>query len=60
MCALLQCLQLLDGYGPVWGALVCVYVGFWDRDYVIHLPCVRYYHMFLLRAVLNILVRNVF
>ena len=36
--------------------LVCVFVGFWDRDYVIQLPCVRYY--VLLRAVLNILVRN--
>ena len=28
-----------------------VSVGFWDRDYVSQLPCVRYY-------VLNILVRN--
>ena len=31
-------------------------LGFWDRDYVSQLPCVRYYT--LLRAVLNILVRN--
>ena len=23
--------------------LVCVFVGFWDRDYVSQLPCVRYY-----------------
>ena len=22
---------------------VCVFVGFWDRDYVSQLPCVRYY-----------------
>ena len=22
---------------------VCVLVGFWDRDYVSQLPCVRYY-----------------
>ena len=22
---------------------VCVFVGFWDRDYVRQLPCVRYY-----------------
>ena len=36
---------------------MCVFVGFWDRDYVSQLPCVRYI-MFLLRAVLNILVRN--
>ena len=35
-------LQLLrGGDGPVRGALVCV--GFWDRDYVSPLPCVRYY-----------------
>ena len=36
--------------------LVCVFVGFWDRDYVSQLPCVRYY--VLLRVVLNIFVRN--
>ena len=31
--ALLQCLQLLrGGYGHVWGALVYVFVGFWDGD----------------------------
>ena len=23
--------------------LVCVFVGFWDGDYVSQLPCVRYY-----------------
>ena len=40
-------LQLLRG--GIWA-----FVGFWDRDYVSQLPCV----MFLLRAVLNILVRN--
>ena len=22
---------------------VCVFVGFWDRNYVSELPCVRYY-----------------
>ena len=38
--ALLQCLQILRG-GIC--ALVCVFVGFWDRDYVSQLPCVRYY-----------------
>ena len=28
-------LQLLrGGYGPVRGGLVCVFVGFWDTDYV--------------------------
>ena len=37
-------LQLLrGGMWPVRGALVCVFVGFWDRDYVSQLPCVRYY-----------------
>ena len=36
-------LQLLRGYGPVRGSLVCVFVGFWDRDYISQLPCVRYY-----------------
>ena len=35
--ALLQFLQLLRG------TIVCVFVGFWDRDYVNQLPCVRYY-----------------
>ena len=25
------------------GALVCVFVGFWDRDYVTQFPCLRYY-----------------
>ena len=42
---LLQCLQLLRG--GIWacmrGVIVCVFVGFWDRDYVSQLPCVRYY-----------------
>ena len=33
-------LQLL--IGGIW-ALVCVFVGFWDRDYVSQLSCVRYY-----------------
>ena len=32
-----------EGYGPVRGALVCIFVGFWDRDYVSQLSCVRYY-----------------
>ena len=31
-------LQLLRG-----GILACDFVGFWDRDYVSQLPCVRYY-----------------
>ena len=40
------CLQLLRG--GIWAcmrcpALVSVFVGFWDRDYVSQLPCVRYY-----------------
>ena len=36
-------LQLLRG--GIWAclSLVCVFVGFWDRDYVSQLPCVRYY-----------------
>ena len=25
------------------GALVYVFIGFWDKDYVSQLPCVRYY-----------------
>ena len=33
--------------------LVCVFVGFWDRDYVSQLPCVRYYIF-----VKSILMRN--
>ena len=37
------------------GALVCVIVGFWNRDYVSQLPCVRYY---VVVKVLNILMRN--
>ena len=44
-------LQLLRG--GIWACMrcpfVCVFVGFWDRDYVSQLPCVRYY--VLLRAV---------
>ena len=37
-------LQLLRG--GIWACmrcLVCIFVGFWDRDYVSQLPCVRYY-----------------
>ena len=37
-------LQLLRG--GIWACRstrVCVFVGFWDRDYVSQLPCVRYY-----------------
>ena len=33
-------LQLLGG--GIW-AIVCVFVGFWDRDYVSQRPCMRYY-----------------
>ena len=42
--ALLQCFcnYREEGYGHVEGALVCVFVGVWDRDYVSQLPCVRY------------------
>ena len=32
--------------GGTWACMkcpVCVFVGFWDRDYVSQLPCVRYY-----------------
>ena len=32
--------------GGIWACmrcLVCVFVGFWDRDFVSQLPCVRYY-----------------
>ena len=48
-----------EGYGPVGGVLVYVFVGFWDGDYVsFHM----YFHMcgimLLLKAVLNMLVRN--
>ena len=34
-----------EGYadGPVWGALVYVFIGFWDGDYVSQLPYVCYY-----------------
>ena len=42
--ALLQCLQLLRA--RIWACtrcLLCVFVGFWDMDYVSQLPCVRYY-----------------
>ena len=36
-------LQLLRG--GIWACMrcPCVFVGFWDRDYVSQLPCVRYY-----------------
>ena len=56
--ALLQCLcnYWEEGYGPVWGAFVCVIVGFWDRNYVSQLPYVRYYVF--VRSSFNILVRN--
>ena len=59
--AILQCLCNYsgDGYGPVRGTLVCVFVGFWDRDYVSQLPCMRYYVYVKISLVLNILVRNV-
>ena len=33
-------LQLLRG--GIWACMRCVFVGFWDRDYVSQLPCVRY------------------
>ena len=29
-------------HGRVW-YVCCVFVGYWDRDYVSQLPCVRYY-----------------
>ena len=43
--ALLQCAcnYWEEGYGPVLGALVYVFVGFWDGDNVIQLPYVWYY-----------------
>ena len=34
-------LQLLRG--GIWACMSCVFVGFWDRDYVSQLLCVRYY-----------------
>ena len=38
----LQCLELL--IGGIWACtLVCVFLGFWDRDYVSQFLCVRYY-----------------
>ena len=43
------------GLYEVRGALVDVFVGFWDGDYVSQLP---YMYYVFLRAVLNILVRN--
>ena len=49
-------LQLLRG--GIWACMrsPCrVFYGFWDRDYVSQLTCVRYY---VLKAVLKILVRN--
>ena len=36
--------------------LVCVFVRFWDRDYVSQLPGVRYYVF--VKIILNILVKN--
>ena len=50
-------MQLLRG--GIWAcmrALVYVFVGFWDGDYVIQVPYVWYYVS--VRAVFNILVRN--
>ena len=41
--------------GPYGGALVCVFVGFWDRYNVSQLPCVRYY---VFGSRFKILVRN--
>ena len=43
--ALLLCLRNYreEGYGPVWGTLAYVFVGFWDRYYVSQLPYVRWY-----------------
>ena len=54
--ALLQCFCNYwdEGYGPVWGALDCV--GFWDRDYVSQLSCVRYYVF--VKSSFKILMRN--
>ena len=42
---LLQCLcnYCEERYGPVSGALVYVFVEFWDGDYVRQLPYVWYY-----------------
>ena len=42
---LLQCLRNyhVKRYGPVRGAIVYVFVGFWDEDYVSQLPYVLYY-----------------
>ena len=56
--ALLQCLcnYREEGYRPVCGALVCVIVGFWDRDCVSQLPCLRYYGV--VKNSLSIFVRN--
>ena len=56
--ALLQCLcnYWEEWYGPVFGTLVCVFIGFWDRDYVSQLPGVRYYVF--VKSILNIRVRN--
>ena len=55
---LLQCLcnYREEGYWPVCGALVYVFVGFWDWDYVSQLPYVWYYVG--LRAAFNMFVRN--
>ena len=51
------CNYYKEGYGPVWGALVYVFVGFWDGDYVLatfHMCGI----MLVLRAVFNMFVRN--
>ena len=34
----------------------CVFVGFWDRDYLSQLPCVRYYVF--VKSSFNILMKN--
>ena len=48
-------LQLLRG--GIWACMRCPCLfGFWDRDYVSQLPCVRYYVF--VKNSLNILVRN--
>ena len=55
--SLLSNVIAITGRYVVWACMrypcLCL-CGFWDRDYVSQLPCAR----FLLRAVLNILVRN--
>ena len=45
-----------EGYGPVWGALVCVFVGCWDGAMLANFH--MWSIMLLLISVLSILVRN--